>query len=241
MLQFWWVIFPYLATAVMIVGTIYRYTYDQHGWGSKSSEILEKRLLRWGSLLFHWGIVFVFIGHVMGLLIPLALYRWFGVSSEFYHLNAEIFGGVAGVAVWLGILLLLIRRIFNKRVRMNSSVSDYVALVALFLTISIGLYVTMIYNTIHGAYEYRATLGPWFRGVLMFHPDASLMVNAPFMLQLHALSAFVLFALSPFTRLVHMWSAPFAYVTRAPILYRARNSQHDKKKAAKGDIVNRYL
>lgn len=236
MTQFLWVIFPYLCIAVLVVGTIYRYSYDQLGWGSKSSEILEKRFLRWGSLLFHWGIVFVFFGHVMGLMIPLKVYQWLGISSEFYHTNAEIFGGVAGFAAWLGILLLLLRRIVNKRVRINSTPSDYVALVMLFIVASLGLYVTTIYSQIHGAYEYRATVGPWFRQVLTLHPNAYLMVHAPLVLQLHALSAFLLFAISPFTRLVHIWSAPLAYVTRAPILYRSRvGFAH-----VRDEIVNRF-
>ncbi|MCF8567511.1 respiratory nitrate reductase subunit gamma [Alicyclobacillus tolerans] len=236
MAQFLWVIFPYLCIAVLVVGTIYRYSYDQIGWGSKSSEILEKRLLRWGSLLFHWGLVFVFFGHVMGLLIPIQFYQWLGVSSEFYHMNAEIFGGLTGLAAWVGILLLLIRRIVNKRVRLNSSPSDYVALCMLFIVVSLGLYVTTIYDSIHGPYEYRTSVGPWFRQVLTLHPQAALMLHAPLVLQMHAISAFLLFAISPFTRLVHIWSAPFAYITRAPILYRSR-AQYRK---AREETVNRY-
>ncbi len=237
MAQFLWVIFPYLSIVVLITGTIYRYSYNQMLWGSKSSEILEKRLLRWGSLLFHWGIIFVFFGHVMGLIIPLQVYQFFGIPSEFYHMNAEIFGGLAGLSVWIGVLLLLIRRIGNKRIRMNSTPSDFVALIMLFIVVSLGLYVTIIYNTIHGPYEYRTTVAPWFRGIMTLHPDAAHMVHVPLILQLHAISAFLLFAISPFTRLVHIWSAPIAYITRAPILYRSRVQY----RSIRDQIVNRYF
>lgn len=225
MSQFWWVIYPYLCLAVMIGASLYRFVTRPRGWGSKSSQILEKKWLQRGSLLFHWGMLFVVGGHVLGLLIPLKIYQDMGVSTEFYHLNADVFGGLAGLITWLGCLILLLRRILHDRVRQNSSISDFVVLALLFLVVSLGDFETIIMNNLYGAYEYRLTIGPWVRGLLLFHPDASLMAHVPGVLQVHIALAFALFAVTPFSRLVHVWSAPLRYPTRAPIQYRARTGR----------------
>ena len=223
--QFWWVIYPYLSLAIMIVASFYRFVVLPRGWGSKSSQILERKWLRVGSLLFHWGILLVIGGHVLGLLIPLRVYQSLGISTELYHLNADVFGGLSGLIVWLGCLVLLLRRIFNVRVRTNSSISDYVVLVLLFVVVSLGDFQTIVMNNLHGAYEYRLTIGPWVRGLLLLHPNASLMMHVPTLLKVHIVLAFALFALIPFSRLVHFWSVPLRYPTRAPIQYRERSKR----------------
>jgi nitrate reductase gamma subunit len=228
MAQFLWVILPYLCLAVMIVGSIYRYTYGQLSWTSKSSEILEKGFLRYGSVLFHYGIFAVIGGHVMGLLIPISFYHALGVPDEVYHAVAIYAGGAAGLVTWLGVILLLIRRIFNKRVRKHSSPSDYVTLVLLTIVITLGEFMTTVYSGINGAYEYRTTVGPWFRDIFVFHPNASLMVHVPLVLQIHAIAAWLLFASIPFTRLVHIYSLPWRYPTRAPIQFRSRTRYQRK-------------
>lgn len=222
MSQFLWVIFPYLALALMIVGSLYRFVYGQRGWGSKSSEILEKKWLRRGSLMFHWGMLFVFGGHVMGLLIPISVYHALGVSTEFYHFNADLFGGLAGLITFAGVVILLWRRICDSRVRANSSASDFVALILLLIVIGIGTFETVGYNNIFGAYEYRTTIGPWIRELVVLHPDAALMKSVPVVLKAHILAAFSLFAIWPFTRLVHVFSLPIRYPLRAPVQYRSR-------------------
>lgn len=222
MQQFFWVIYPYLCLAVMVVGSLYRYAHRPLSWSSRSSQLLERRLLRWGSPLFHWGILLVIVGHVMGLLIPVGAYQSLGVSSQFYHENADAFGGAFGLMAWVGLLLLGVRRLGNRRVRLNSSISDLVAWGLLFIVVSTGDALTLVYNHVVGPYGYRHTIGPWVRGLFTLHPDAALMAHVPFWFQLHIVLAFLLFAISPFTRLVHLWSAPAAYLRRAPIQYRAR-------------------
>ncbi len=222
MSQFLWVVYPYLALMVMIVGTGYRFYYRPIGWGSKSSEMLEKQFLRTGSLLFHWGMVLVIIGHIMGLLVPLWFYHALGVPDEFYHMGAVFGGGVAGLVTTIGVILLLVRRTGNARVRANSDVSDYVTLVALLIVLSLGTAQTIVGTALFGPYEYRASVGPWFRQFVTLHPDPSLMATVPLLLKAHILCAFGLFAISPFTRLVHLWSYPFVYLRRAPIQYRSR-------------------
>lgn len=216
--QFWWVIWPYLTLVIMICGLIARYLYRQMGWGSKSSELLEKRLLRPGIYLLHYGIIFAFIGHVMGLLVPMQLYDAMGISPELYHFNSKLFGGIAGLAAWLGGVILLIRRLFNTRVRKNSSPSDWIALLSFLIVVTLGDSVTLFVQN----YEYRATVGPWVRGLLSLRPNSSLMLGAPLILQVHIVAAFGFFAIIPFTRLVHMFSLPIRYLVRAPIQYRAR-------------------
>lgn len=219
---FTWGVFPYICLTVMVVGTIYRYQSDQLGWGSKSSELLEKKLLTTGSMLFHIGIFFVLGGHIAGLLVPMQLYDALGISPELYHTVAEVAGGLAGLMAFAGISILLYRRIANARVRKNSDISDYVSDGLLWVVILLGLAVTLGYSTLYGPYEYRATVGPWIRGVVTLHPDAALMAGVPLILQVHIALAFLLFGISPFTRLIHMYSFPIAYLTRAPIQYRAR-------------------
>lgn len=219
---FTWGVFPYICLAVMIVGTLFRYQDDQLSWGSKSSELLEKKLLTVGSMLFHIGILFVLAGHVAGLLVPIAFYNAIGVSSELYHGVAIVMGGLSGLVALAGISILLYRRIANARVRMNSDFSDYLADGLLWLVMFLGLAFTLGYSMVNGPYEYRATVGPWIRGVLTFQPDSALMAGVPLLLQVHIALAFVLVGISPFTRLIHIYSIPVGYLRRAPLLYRAR-------------------
>ncbi len=218
--QFLWVIFPYVMITIFIVGHIYRYLTDQMGWTSESSEFLEKKNLRWGSLLFHYGILLVLGGHVVGLLIPKTILAGIGVSDEAYHFVAVYFGGAAGVVTVIGLFLLLVRRYGNTRISLTSSFGDKAIALLLFLVIGIGLYNTLGFNMFVGGFDYRTTISPWLRGLIVFSPNPDLMLGAPLLYQLHVILAFLTFGVWPFTRLVHVWSVPIAYITRSPIIYR---------------------
>jgi nitrate reductase gamma subunit len=220
--QFIWEVFPYICLTVMVVGTFCRYQTDQLRWTSKSSELLEKKLLIIGSVSFHIGFLFVIIGHIVGLLIPIQVYNAVGVSSELYHRVAIVLGGVAGIVALIGISILLYRRIVVECVRMDSDPSDYIVDGLLWIVMLTGLAFTLGYNLLNGPYEYRATVGAWTRSVLTLHADDAFMVGVPLILQAHIVLAFLLFGISPFTRLIHVYSFPFAYLTRAPLLYRTR-------------------
>ncbi|HET7580217.1 MAG TPA: respiratory nitrate reductase subunit gamma [Bacillales bacterium] len=221
--EYLWIVYPYISLFMLVVGLFFRYHYGQLGWGSRSSELLEKRLLKTGSLLFHYGILAVFGGHFLGLIVPLSFYHWIGVPDEFYHhILADGAGGLAGVVTWIGVVLLLIRRLGNKRVRRNSSTPDLVALIMLFIVITLGDAMTIGYNNIIGSYEYRTTVGPWFRSLFTMSPDASLMRDVPLLLKIHIISTFTLIGISPFTRLIHFWSVPVRYPIRRPLQYRSR-------------------
>ncbi|WP_458414818.1 respiratory nitrate reductase subunit gamma [Schinkia sp. CFF1] len=224
MQQFLWVIFPYLMVTIFLVGHFYRYHSDQLAWTAKSSEFLEKKSLRWGSMMFHVGILMVFAGHVVGLLIPKFVMEKLGLSESLYHAGAVYGGGVAGLITLIGILLLLNRRVTNKRVRDTSDPSDFVTVIVLALIVVIGIYNTAIGNQLHPHFDYRETISPWFRGLVMFTPDPYLMSEVPLGFQLHVLISFALIGIWPFTRLVHVWSVPLNYFKRSYILYRRRAS-----------------
>lgn len=221
--QFLWLIFPYLMLTTFVVGHFYRYNADQYGWSAKSSEILEKKMLKWGSILFHYGIILAFFGHVAGILVPKWVFPMLGIDDHLYHLGAVWFGGTIGIVTLVGIIILYYRRVFSKRVHYQSSKMDWVILIILLVVILEGVYVTIIYNTTVGEFDYRSTIGPWFRGILTFTPDPSLMVNVPFSYKLHVFTGFLLFGILPFTRLVHIWSLPLEYLSRRYIIFRSQN------------------
>ena len=221
--QFLWVIFPYLALAAFVGGHLWRYSHDQFGWSSRSSEMFEKPMLKWGVLLFHYGLLLVFIGHVMGLIVPVGFYRAVGVTDHNYHLLSLWGGAAAGIITLVGLLLLMFRRVYVKRVRSATNPMDYIAETLLLAVIVLGLTNTIGYRALGIEYEYRETIGPWFRSLFYLAPDPSLMAGAPLFFQVHALSAFLLFAVWPFSRLVHAWSIPVGYLHRARIQYRSLN------------------
>lgn len=229
--QFLWVIFPYLSLVTFVLGHVYRYRYDQYGWTPKSSQILERRMLMWGVLLFHWGLLFVFGGHVMGLFVPIEVYRAMGVSDHNYHLLSLWAGSVVGVVALIGILLLNLRRWFVPRIRSNTETIKFVTDALLLVVILLGMAATIGYRVYVSQYElqeefeYRDSIGPWFRSLFYFSPQPELMVGAPLIFQLHTLSAFLLFALWPFSSLVHAWSVPLGYLRRSHVQYRSSNPQ----------------
>ncbi|CAI8769044.1 respiratory nitrate reductase subunit gamma [Bacillus sp. IT-13CA1] len=219
--QILWVILPYIVITIFIGGHIYRYQHDQFGWTAKSSEMLEKKKLALGSSLFHWGIFFVIGGHVMGILIPESLYEALGVSEHMYHKIAIGFGLPAGITALSGLLILTYRRFTDKRIRKTSSAGDLITLVALLFVMTTGLAATFL-NIDSKGFDYRTTIGPWFRNIFLFKPDAGLMASVPLWFKLHIIMGYVIFIVWPFTRLVHVFSMPLKYLTRSYVVYRKR-------------------
>ncbi|QHS21451.1 respiratory nitrate reductase subunit gamma [Virgibacillus sp. MSP4-1] len=221
---FWWVIVPYITLSIMICGLLYRYTFRQLTWAAPSTNFLEKKWLRIGSPLFHYGIIFAFIGHVMGMVIPIEFYHALGISDHLYHFGAIWGGGLAGLMVVAGLIILLIRKITIDPVRIKASFSDFFTVIALLFVAGTGTYMTLIFNTTVLEYEYRTTIGPWFRSLFIFQPNYQLMTGVPFIFKVHVVSAFALFASIPFTHLVHIFSFPVRYPARAPQQYRSRSN-----------------
>lgn len=221
--QFLWVIYPYIVISVFILGLILRYNTDQKRWTAKSSQLLEKRLLKWGSLLFHIGIIFVFFGHVAGIIVPLSFYHLFGVPDVQYHVMAAVMGGLSGIIATVGLLILLYRRFVVKRIRLTSSTSDMLAILLLVLVVINGMIVTGTHALDTSGYDYRANLAPWFRSLFIFSPNPLLMSVVPGIFKFHVFSAFLFFALMPFTRMVHILSLPITFLTRSYVVYRKRH------------------
>lgn len=218
--QLLWVIYPYACIAIFIIGHIFRFKYDQFSWTAKSSEFVEKKSLMWGSILFHLGIIPVIMGHVVGLGIPASWLRAIGVSDHLYHIGAVYIGSIFGIMTLMGMLLLTARRVTNENVRKLSSLSDILVNFLLLFIVFIGCYSTIVTNATIPDFDYRNTISEWFRGLLILRPEAGYMEGVPLSFKIHVLTGFLITALWPFTRLVHVWSVPVNYVGRSHILYR---------------------
>lgn len=221
---FLWVIIPYLALAVFVLGHIWRFRRDRFGWTTRSSQMYESKLLKIGSPLFHYGIIFVFIGHVVGLGIPKSWTSAVGITDHMYHFMAITVGLGAAAATVGGLTLLIYRRRTNRRVFGATTRLDKLMYLMLAIVILAGVYST-IFDSALGGYDYREGVSVWFRQFWMFQPDIALMAAAPIGFKVHVLSAILIFALWPFTRLVHVFAAPIGYITRPYIIYRSKDAQ----------------
>jgi nitrate reductase gamma subunit len=222
--QFLWVVVPYVCLTVFVVGHFWRYRYDKFGWTTRSSQLYEDRLLRWGSPLFHFGILAVFLGHVMILVVPKSWTEAVGISEGVYHFLAVSIGAFAGFCTLVGMAILIYRRRTVGPVFSATTAMDKVMYLFLAAVILLGLWNTVVSNIL-AHYDYRESVSIWFRGIFRFdlHPD--LMAEAPIGFKVHGLVAMLLFALWPFTRLVHVFSAPLGYLTRPYIVYRSRDDR----------------
>lgn len=233
MSDFLWVIVPYLCLTTFVVGHVWRYRYDKFGWTTRSSQLYEDRLLRWGSPLFHFGILAVFLGHVMGLGVPKSWTEEVGISEDLYHASAVSVGALAGFGTLVGMAILIYRRrtvgpVFSATTKMDKAMYLVLATV-----IVLGLANTVGANVLDH-YDYREGVSVWFRGIFRFETHPALMDEAPLSFQLHGLAAMTLFALWPFTRLVHVFSAPVGYLTRPYIVYRSRDDQLGSHRPRRG-------
>lgn len=215
-----WGVLPYLALAVLVTGTAWRYRYDRFGFTTRSSQLYESRLLRIGGPLFHYALLFVIGGHVMGLLVPESVTGMLRISEGQYHAVALAMGGTAGVAALGGLGLLLYRRLRVPAVRGATSRSDRATYPLLLLVLLAGLTATA--SSVPRPYDYRLGVAVWFRSLFTLDPDVSAMAHAPLVYQVHALLALALFALWPFSRLVHAFTVPVGYAARPYVVYRSR-------------------
>jgi nitrate reductase gamma subunit len=218
-------VLPYAAIAIFFVGHWWRYRTDQYGWSARSTQLLESRVLKYSSVTFHLGVLAAIGGHVLGIMIPRGWTAAVGINDDAYHVIAVIGGVAAGGAVLVGFLGLLYRRVRFPRVRVTTTHMD----VAVFFLLAVGI-VTGILATLMNlgdAVHYRESVAPYFRGLLVLNPQPELMtgggVNLIF--QLHVIEVWFLYALWPFSRLVHAWSIPIDYFRRSPVVYRGRTAR----------------
>ncbi|MGC0271377.1 respiratory nitrate reductase subunit gamma [Pseudactinotalea sp. Z1739] len=229
MTTFLWVIFPYICLTIFVGGHIWRYRYDKFGWTTRSSQLYESRLLRIGSPLFHFGMLWVVMGHFLGLVIP-KTWTQTVINDEAYHVVAVTGGMLAGAAALSGLVILIYRRRMTGPVFSATTANDKFMYLVLAVVILLGCLNTIqssgmiaVAGTEH--YDYREGVSVWFRSIFWFQPQPELMTGAPWSFQAHSLTAFFLFAIWPFTRLVHVFSAPLGYAVRPYIVYRSRDER----------------
>jgi len=221
--SFFFTVYPYVCLAVFLMGSLARFDRDQYTWKSDSSQLLRAGQLRWGSNLFHIGILFLLFGHTVGLLTPHFLYSGF-ITAPQKQLMAIASGGAAGAVCFVGLTMLLHRRIFDPRIRLTSHRTDLAILVILWVQLCLGLV------TLPLSFEHRAdasamlVLADWAQHIVILQPDAAGLVPLAWQFKVHMVLGMTIFLLFPFSRLVHVWSglASVTYVFRPYQIVRSR-------------------
>ncbi len=223
-------VYPYICLAVFLMGSLARFDRDQYTWKSDSSQMLRAGQLRWGSNLFHIGILFLLFGHTVGLLTPHFMYEWL-ITAPQKQMLAIISGGTAGLVCFIGLSLLLHRRIADPRIRRTSHRTDLAILIILWVQLVLGL------ATLPASFSHRVdahamlVLADWAQRIVTFRPDAAGLVGLDWQFKVHMVLGMTIFLLFPFSRLVHVWSglASVAYLARPYQLVRARRLNLPKK------------
>jgi nitrate reductase gamma subunit len=235
--------YPYLCLTVFLLGSLLRFDASQYTWRTGSSQLLRRRQLMWGSNLFHVGVLIILAGHFVGLLTPVAVFDALGISHTFHQILAMTVGGIAGIACFAGLSLLVHRRLFDSRIRKTSSVGDIVILLMLYAQLTLGLLTITVSAQNLGGTE-MVKLADWVQGIVTLHPAAAaLILDVSPIFKLHLLLGMTIFLIFPFTRLVHVWSAPVWYLgrtgfqvvrTKQPVASRFRD-----RSLAVADLVTR--
>ncbi len=207
-------IYPYICLSVFLLGSLIRFDREQYGWRSQSSQLLRRRQLVWGSNLFHVGILVILLGHTGGLLTPVAVFEAVGISHTAKQLTAIVIGGVAGIFCLIGLVMLLHRRLLDPRIRRTSSFADIAVLLILLVQLLLGL--SSIFVSLgHLDGSEMVALMEWAQHIVTFRTGASAFVlEVSPIFKLHLVLGMTIFLLFPFTRLVHIWSAPVWYLGR---------------------------
>ncbi|MFZ3080874.1 MAG: respiratory nitrate reductase subunit gamma [Bellilinea sp.] len=204
------VILPYISLTIFVVVTVYRSIIRPFSISSLSSQLLENKQLYWGSISFHYGIVLVLLGHLLALLIPRSVVLWNAVPLRLYLL--EITG--LGLGLWslAGLLILVFRRVTVRRVQVVTTPMDVVVLAALLVSVISGVLVATLYR--FGSYWFTGVFSPYLLSLATFTPRVDLVTPLPWIIKLHVINNFVLAAIFPFSRLVHIFTYPIGYLIR---------------------------
>jgi len=215
-------VFPYVAVALAVAVGIYRYCFDRYSYSSQSSQFLESRALFWGSVPWHYAILLVLLAHLLAFLFPSAWGALLGAPGRLYLL--EVTGMALGVVSTISMLVLILRRVGNARVSAVTTTVDWILLVALLVQVATGVFIAITMRW--GGFWYLHTVSPWLWSLVSFSPKIQYLASMPLVVKLHAVNAFFLVALFPFSRLVHVVSIPLAYISRPyqlVVWYRQRN------------------
>ncbi|QIL20318.1 respiratory nitrate reductase subunit gamma [Thermomonas sp. HDW16] len=214
-------IYPYVALAIFAIGCWARFDFASYTWRTGSSQLLSSKWMRLGSNWFHIGVLAILGGHLVGLLTPHAVYEHFMTSGQ-KQLMAMVVGGIFGVMCFIGLSILLARRLLNPRIRATSSGRDILILVLLYLQLILGL-CSIYISSGHMDGEQMVKLGEWAQHIVTFRAGAAdYIVDAHWIYKAHVFLGMTLILLTPFTRLVHVWSIPLGYLTRPYQVVRAR-------------------
>lgn len=215
-------IYPYICLAVLLVGSLIRFDREPYSWKSDSSQVLRKQQLRLGSNLFHYGVLIVILGHFVGFLMPEPLVMAL-MSPTYHQLLAMVVGGIAGCIAIIGLSILIYRRLYYRRIRGNSRKWDITIVIMLWLQLALGI-LTVPFSAQDMSGAHFEVLVQYVQGVVLFHNTAPLMQGMPWVYQVHILLGFTIFLVSPFTRMVHIWSGvgSLAYLVRPYQLVRTR-------------------
>jgi nitrate reductase gamma subunit len=206
--------YPYLCLTVFVVGSLLRFDREQYTWRSGSSQLLRRKQLMWGSNLFHIGILVIFLGHFVGLLTPIAVYDFLGIGHGFKQMMAIVIGGIAGIACFIGLTLLIHRRLYDSRIRKTSSFTDIAILLLLYAQLILGM-ATIPISLGHLDGSEMVKFMNWAQGILTLQPGVwTLVADVNPIFKLHLFLGMTIFLVFPFTRLVHVWSAPVWYLGR---------------------------
>jgi nitrate reductase gamma subunit len=222
--QFLFGIYPYICLAVFLLGSLVRFDRDQYTWKSDSSQLLRRGQLRWGSNLFHLGILGIFFGHLFGLLTPLSVWHALGVSASAKQMLAIVAGGVAGIVCLVGLVLLIHRRLVEARIRATTRTMDLAVLYLLLAQLLLGL-ISIVVSARHLDGGEMIKLMMWAQHIVTLRGDAAAFVtDVALVFKLHLVLGMTIFLVFPFSRLVHVWSgfATLSYVTRAYQVVRHR-------------------
>ena len=223
--QFVFGIYPYICLAVFFLGSLLRFDREQYTWKSDSSQLLRRGQLRLGSNLFHIGVLFLFFGHFFGMLTPHFLYEHF-ISAGDKQLMAMISGGIAGTLAFIGLTILLHRRLTEPRIRATSKPGDILIAVLLWVQLALGL-ATVPLSGQHLDGSVMMLLAEWAQRIVTFRPGAAeLVMGTSWVFKLHMFLGMSIFLIFPFTRLVHVWSgfAAVGYAFRAPQIVRSKRT-----------------
>ena len=211
--EFLFGIYPYIAATVFLLGSLFRYDRDQYTWKASSSQLLSTKGMRIGSNLFHVGIILLFFGHLVGLLTPHSVYEHF-ISVENKQIMAMTAGGIFGTLCFIGMVILIHRRLTNPRIKATTKFSDIFILLLLFVQLCLGL-LTLPASAQHMDGSSMIALANWAQHIVTFRPGAAAyLIHEPLIFKLHIFLGLTMFLVFPFTRLVHVWSAPGKYLFR---------------------------
>ncbi len=222
-------VYPYVCLVVFALGSWLRFDREQYSWKSDSSQLLSGANMRLGSNFFHYGVIFIFFGHLVGLLTPHWIFQLLmgDLAHQYFAISA---GTIFGIAAFFGGSILLYRRFFNERISLTSRASDKFVIFWVMLTLTLGLLTIPVSlgHAGHGDPRVVTAMAEWIQSIIYLYPTPDYLEGVDLIFKLHVLCGMTLFLVFPFTRLVHIWSMPFGYLGRAYQIVRSKKLKYQE-------------